>query len=246
MLQRAVGLAGRRGVEADRIRRPCRCRVRARDTRSRGSATRRARPSARDRRGRRSGRGRGASSLSKSCERRDDEAGRPGASRPIPRARRTVSSKSLRSKLRRRSGVAKPPKFRQWQSPAACTMQAVRRRAWRDRSAITVGRAAQEGEGRGLHAGVAQRQQLRQARPVLLDQDLDRIAALATVQPACARRRARLAQGAALFLALLDRQSVGLGGQGISDVSHDRLMARGAAGCRPCRLRSPACQSVCD
>ena len=33
-----------------------------------------------------------------------------------------VSSKSLMSKASRRSGVAKPPKLRQWQSPAACTI----------------------------------------------------------------------------------------------------------------------------
>ncbi len=34
-----------------------------------------------------------------------------------------VSSKSLMSKASRRSGVAKPPKLRQWQSPAACTVR---------------------------------------------------------------------------------------------------------------------------
>ena len=78
-----------------------------------------------------------------------------------------VSSKSLRSKTRLRSGVANSPKLSRWASPQACTVipvTGVVARSW----AITAGVAAQEGERRGGHAGVADRHQLGQAPPVAL------------------------------------------------------------------------------
>src|SRR5882672_4240154 len=85
-----------------------------------------------------------------------------------------VSSKSLMSNTSRRSGVARPPKLSRWQSPHAWTCKPVAGMPARS-SVIT---AAPEGEGRDLHAGIAQRQQVGQPRLALLDQDLDGVAAI--------------------------------------------------------------------
>ena len=82
----------------------------------------------------------------------------------------------------------------------------------------------------------------------LLDQDLDRVAAIGgAVQPACCSRALQLAQGAAACRAFVDRLSVGLSaGQGIGRSAIAARMARSAAGCRPCRPHPRACQSECD
>ena len=50
----------------------------------------------------------------------------------------SVSSKSLASKTRRRSGEAKRPKLEMWASPLACTMMSVRGVVARSK-AITAG-----------------------------------------------------------------------------------------------------------
>jgi hypothetical protein len=71
--------------------------------------------------------------------------------------------------------------------------------------------AAQEGEGCGPHAAIAQRQEIGQARFTLLDQDLDRVATGGRRLPgSMVLARHALAQRAAAFDALLDRQDMGL------------------------------------
>ena len=111
------------------------------------------------------------------------------------------------------------------------------------------GAPAQEGEGRDLHAGIAQRQQFLQPRPALFDQHVDGVAAVAGGRPrGMASALATPAQVAAERNAVSDRQGVGLYRQraGCVRLGHACLMARGAAGCRPCRPLPRACQFVCD
>ena len=88
---------------------------------------------------------------------------------------RSVSSKSLISKIRLRSGVAKSPKLRRWQSPQACTAMPVvgvlgevvrhERR-----------RSTQERERTAQHPSVANGNELRKPATVGFFDDLDRIA----------------------------------------------------------------------
>ena len=84
-----------------------------------------------------------------------------------------VSSKSLTSKRSSRSGEANPPKFARWASPHSCTMMpdcaAVARSAAIGKAAPTV-----VGEGRGGHAGVADRHQFGHPGSGLLSQEVER------------------------------------------------------------------------
>ena len=86
-----------------------------------------------------------------------------------------VSSKSLASKTRVRSGEANSPKFERWASPLAWTRMSVRgvvgEVEGHDRR-----RAAVVGEGRFRHPLVAKGQQIRQAILLLGRQDGDRVA----------------------------------------------------------------------
>ena len=75
----------------------------------------------------------------------------------------SVSSKSLMSKTRRRSGEAKMPKFDRWASPQACTVMPDARRGG-EVAAIGERGAAEEGERRHRHPAVADRQQLGHPR----------------------------------------------------------------------------------
>ena len=89
-----------------------------------------------------------------------------------------VSSKSLMSKMMRRSGVAKPPKFDRWASPQACTR--IPETGVDARSAAMMrGRAAIEGERRLHHAAEADRHQLRHPALVRLIQEIDDVAPVA-------------------------------------------------------------------
>ena len=88
---------------------------------------------------------------------------------------RRVSSKSFTSKTSDRSGDAKKPKFRRCASPHSWTLET----GYGRRGEIVRhhrSRAAEEREGRGEHAAVADRDELGNARRRLSLEDLERIA----------------------------------------------------------------------
>ena len=92
---------------------------------------------------------------------------------PTRTAPASVSSKSLISKIGVPSGVAKVPKLCRWQSPQACTQRPLA-------GVCEVGRhdaggAAQERRGRGAHAIVTDRQQMRDVLPQTLNQSRYRV-----------------------------------------------------------------------
>ena len=121
----------------------------------------------------------------------------------------SVSSKSLMSKTRLRSGVAKMPKFSRWQSPHACTCRPV----LGERGQVVghqARRAAQEGERAAQHAPITDGHQFRHAIPIRFFQDVDRVASLGRRLPGgVALARQLLAQRLARRHALVSREKSG-------------------------------------
>ncbi len=103
-----------------------------------------------------------------------------------------VSSKSLMSKIRRRSGAAKTPKLERCASPQSWTMRSVSWRGGKVRGHDSRG-ASIEGEGRRAHPPVPDRDELLDAGLVLALEDLDRIGALGGRLPGSKRRAGSLA-----------------------------------------------------
>ena len=87
-----------------------------------------------------------------------------------------VSSKSLTSKTRRRSGAAKTPKFERWASPQSWTRKPGTR-GLREVHRHDRRRAAVEGEGRGEHPPVADRDEFVDTALGLVLEHLDRVSA---------------------------------------------------------------------
>ena len=107
----------------------------------------------------------------------------------------SVSSKSLRSKTRVRSGEANPPKLARWASPQSCTFSPARGRR-RQVGGHHVRRAAVEGERRDEHAAVADRARARARVGRLRLEDRDRVTVGSEVERRVARARALGARGA--------------------------------------------------
>ena len=129
-----------------------------------------------------------------------------------------VSSKSLTSNTRRRSGAAKTPKFERWASPHSWTRKpglgGLREVHRHDRR-----RAAEEREGRGQHPPVADRHELWDAALGLVLEHLDRISPAGCRLPfPVARARSllprRLAGGRALICRGKRLSRRGFGGRG--------------------------------
>ena len=170
----------------------------------------------------------------------------------------SVSSKSLASKTRRRSGEAKRPKLEMWASPHACTMMSVRgvlgEVDGHHRGCTTV-----VGEGRLRHARVAQREQLREPIGLLASEHGDGVAVGWELERGVAPSRHPLAQQATLCHAyrwvdpgpgspgipggrrrrpglLVRGRFVSLGSHGLHLSRRDRrFSARGWPVGRPCR-----------
>ncbi len=85
-----------------------------------------------------------------------------------------VSSKSLRSKTSWRSGAANPPKLERWASPHSWTPRPVFG-VLGEVPGLDGGGSPVEGERRGGHAAVADREQLGDAVAGLVLEDLDRV-----------------------------------------------------------------------
>ena len=104
-----------------------------------------------------------------------------------------VSSRSLMSKMTRRSGVAKSPKLSRWQSPHAWTRRPVAG-VPRQVGRHVERRPAIEGERRAHHAAVANGDQLGKAPLVRLLQQPKRIRAILRRLPDRVRLRGHLSR----------------------------------------------------
>ena len=92
-----------------------------------------------------------------------------------------VSSKSLMSKMMRRSGVPNPPKFIRWQSPQACTRTPDI--AYGQIRSHDPSSAAIKSERALHHSSIPDRNEVRNAVLAALNQQLDRIWAISRCFP---------------------------------------------------------------